>query len=147
MRTTFRKWLGATLTVSLMTVGVTLAESPSGRALSPSEMVGTRGKNPGRGTFTGTCNQYQLVRAVAGNWSCSGDPDDTPCDNCETTSDITYADQGGDMPRNMKDGAAQDGGRQTKVATAKCVGQVCVGNDWSNFLTCSDPGTPKNQTP
>ena len=144
---TFRgtcKRLAVLLAVSTPVLGAAYAGFQRWMPLTEAEMAAFRGSNAGRGTFTSSCNAFQAIAGTPGNWSCLGDADGTPCDNCQTTTPITYADQGGAAPRFMKDGATQDCGHSTTSGSATCRGQVCVGSAWGVFF-CSDPKTPVSQ--
>jgi hypothetical protein len=118
---------------------VTIAGAERWGPLSDAEMAALRGGNPQRGTVTASCNAYQAIIGNPGTWSCVGKADNTDCDLCETQGNITYADMFGN-PKNKKDGAAQNCGRQSAPFTASCQGQVCVGSGmWSAVLRCTDP--------
>ena len=109
--------------------------------LSEAEMAGHRGSMAERGKFTDTCTHYQAISGQAGNWSCLGDGN-VACVMCQVTTNITYADMGGN-PLNQTDGAFQNCG--PKSLGAKCMNQVCVGNNWDPDASCAQPRTSVDQ--
>lgn len=126
----------ALLVASIPMVGAALAGTQQWVPLTKAEMAGLRGNNPGRGTFTITCSQFQAIDKVGGNWSCSGDLDGTPCFKCSETGVVTYADQGGTSPRMKKDGNTQNCGTQS--TGAMCKNSTCEGGTFSN-TGCNQP--------
>ena len=128
----------ALLAVSIsLTVGVFAFAGPQRWIpLTEAEMAGHRGSNAQRGKFTDNCTHFQAINGQGGNWSCIGDADNTGCRKCQVTTDITYADMGGD-PKNQTDGNAQNCGPVSSGAL--CQAQVCTGDTWSTMDTCAQP--------
>ena len=134
--------ISALLVALIPMIGAALAGTQRWVPLTAAEMAGLRGSNASRGTFTLNCSQFQAIDQVPGNWSCNGDNDGADCDMCSETGNVTYADQGGALPRNMTDGAGQNCG--TTSNAAKCKNSVCQGNTFSTS-GCNQPKAAKAQ--